>query len=259
LLTFPVADLLLPPPPRLATGSSTLPRRASLLTLGWLRRRRRFGNWRVHAGAREELGQSASSALSSLVAVRRVRPARWHSSLTRTLSVASIFFHSFAASVAQSSIVIKSPNSMLARHSWSQLNIAIDVFETASTGGAPVAMFVPRLKSLRENAYMSLENAQSVPMGLARAQVSDYLAEGTDANLSILVSFLSRTPLNDDLVLMLFAVGRARRLDSSANRRRKPATNPVPPRRRRQCSRPCSKAPLHLHQPHSTRLTPAPP
>lgn len=113
-------------------------------------------------------------------------------------SSTSIFFHAFAASVAQSSIVIKSPNSVLAPHAWAQLAIAIDVFETASTGGAPVSMFVPRLKSLRDTAFLSLQNAQSVPRGLATSQVSDFLAEGTDANLSILVSRL-------DSALRMFA------------------------------------------------------
>lgn len=99
----------------------------------------------------------------------------------------SIFFHSFAASVAQSSIVIKSPKSLLARHAWQQLNIAIDIFETAGAGGAPVSMFCPRLRALRDTALLSLQNAQGVPLGMNTAQVSDFLAEGTDANLSILV------------------------------------------------------------------------
>lgn len=99
-----------------------------------------------------------------------------------------ILFHSFSAAVAQSSILIKSPTSLLARHSWEQLNLAIDIFEVASTGGAPVSNYVPRLLSLRENAYLSLQNALSVPRGLERAQVSEHLAAGTDASLLVLVS-----------------------------------------------------------------------
>lgn len=98
------------------------------------------------------------------------------------------FFHAFAASVAQASIVIQSPHSALTRHAWGQLEMAIDVFETAAVGGAPVASLVPRLKVLRETAYASLLKAQSVPRGLASNQVSTYLDEKTDADLSILVS-----------------------------------------------------------------------
>ncbi|GAA5970294.1 hypothetical protein JCM21900_001034 [Sporobolomyces salmonicolor] len=97
-----------------------------------------------------------------------------------------IFFHAFAASVAQSSLVIKSPTSMLAPHAWSQLNQAVAIFETAGSSGAPVAMFVPRLQLLRQKAYLSLQNIISVPLGLGRGDVSDSLAEGTDVNLSIL-------------------------------------------------------------------------
>ncbi|SCV72214.1 BQ2448_4908 [Microbotryum intermedium] len=105
-------------------------------------------------------------------------------------------FH--ATACAQSSIVIQSPNSKLARHSWTQLMIAIDVFETAACGGAPVAMFVPRLHALRDAAFESLQAANSVPAGIPRTQVSDYLAKGkgTDAELSILgtTTRLNRRP-----------------------------------------------------------------
>ncbi|GAA5865743.1 hypothetical protein JCM8547_002763 [Rhodosporidiobolus lusitaniae] len=123
-----------------------------------------------------------------------------------------IFFHAFAASVAQSSLVIKSPRSMLAPHAWSQLNEAVSTFELAGSSGAPVAAFVPRLHLLREKAFMSLQNVISVPLaGLTGAgvgggaaggarggageshdspgnakDVGDSLAEGTDAGLSIL-------------------------------------------------------------------------
>lgn len=75
--------------------------------------------------------------------------------------------------------MIKSPHSVLTRHAWGQLELAIEIFETAATGGAPVSTFVPRLKALREKAYTSLVNAQSVPHGID---------DETDANLSILVS-----------------------------------------------------------------------
>ncbi|BGP40532.1 hypothetical protein JCM10449v2_004494 [Rhodotorula kratochvilovae] len=101
-----------------------------------------------------------------------------------------IYFHAFAASVAQSSLVIKSPRSMLAPHAWSQLNEAVAIFETAGATGAPVAAFVPRLRILRDKAYLSLQNVISVPLGLSAGQppadVADSLAEGTDASLFIL-------------------------------------------------------------------------
>lgn len=90
-----------------------------------------------------------------------------------------LYFHSFAASVAQASIVIKSPHSVLTKHAWGQLELAINIFEKAATGGAPMSTFVPRLKALRETAYTSLINAQTVPR-----EIDDE----TDANLSILVS-----------------------------------------------------------------------
>ncbi|GAA5820480.1 hypothetical protein JCM3770_005543 [Rhodotorula araucariae] len=100
-----------------------------------------------------------------------------------------IYFHAFAASVAQSSLVIKSPRSMLAPHAWSQLNEAVAIFEAAGASGAPVAAFVPRLRLLRDKAYLSLQNVISVPLGLSSqppADVADSLAEGTDASLFIL-------------------------------------------------------------------------
>lgn len=102
----------------------------------------------------------------------------------------SVYFHAFAASVAQASLVIKSPRSMLAPHSWSQLNEAVATFEVAGAGGAPVASFVPRLHVLREKAYLSLQNVISVPLGLGSGRptedVGDALAEGTDASRFIL-------------------------------------------------------------------------
>ncbi|SGY20619.1 BQ5605_C016g08107 [Microbotryum silenes-dioicae] len=114
------------------------------------------------------------------------------------LTASAEFSQAFAAACAQSSIVIQSPNSKLARHSWTQLMIAIDVFETAAGGGAPVAMFVPRLHALRDAAFESLQAAHSVPAGIPRTQVSDYLAKGkgTDAELSILgtTTRLNRKP-----------------------------------------------------------------
>ncbi|KAM0791581.1 hypothetical protein ACM66B_006025 [Microbotryomycetes sp. NB124-2] len=97
-----------------------------------------------------------------------------------------IFFHSFAASVAQSSIVIKSPKSALARHAWTQLELALDVFEQAGKGGAPPSAFVPRLKALRDTALASLQAAQTVPTGIVSGQVLEFLMKETDASLSIL-------------------------------------------------------------------------
>ncbi|KPV75000.1 uncharacterized protein RHOBADRAFT_53911 [Rhodotorula graminis WP1] len=101
-----------------------------------------------------------------------------------------IFFHTYACSVAQASLVIKSPRSMLAPHAWSQLNEAVAIFESAGAGGAPVASFVPRLHVLREKAYLSLQNVISVPLGLGAGRpgedMGDALAEGTDASRFIL-------------------------------------------------------------------------
>lgn len=98
-----------------------------------------------------------------------------------------IYFHAFAASVAQSSLVIKSPRSTLAPHAWSQLNDAVRIFEEAGSGGAPVAAYVPRLHVLREKAYLSLQNAMSVPTGLdTSSALADELAAGTDVSLSVL-------------------------------------------------------------------------
>ncbi|GAA6041112.1 hypothetical protein JCM8097_004118 [Rhodosporidiobolus ruineniae] len=91
-----------------------------------------------------------------------------------------IFFHAFAASVAQSSLVIKSPSSMLAPHAWSQLNEAVSIFEHAGASGAPVAAFVPRLKVLREKAFGSLQAAIAVPLGLALGGTTGGAAGGRD-------------------------------------------------------------------------------
>ncbi|KAL8290374.1 hypothetical protein RQP46_002632 [Phenoliferia psychrophenolica] len=109
-----------------------------------------------------------------------VNPRWWH-----------IFFHAFAASVAQSSLVIKSPGSMLARHAWGQLNLAVEIFESASVGGAPVSMFVPRLRTLRDTCYTSLQASLSIPSTLGAPSLSSVLdvrteTTGTDADLSVL-------------------------------------------------------------------------
>lgn len=81
---------------------------------------------------------------------------------------------------------------MLARHAWGQLNQAVEVFELASVGGAPVSMFVPRLRTLRQTAYTSLQTSLSIPTTLGAPSLSskvstpETLAEGTDADLSVL-------------------------------------------------------------------------
>ncbi|KAK4700144.1 hypothetical protein P7C70_g6107, partial [Phenoliferia sp. Uapishka_3] len=74
-----------------------------------------------------------------------------------------IFFHAFAVSVSVSSLVVKCPTSILARHAWDQLNIAVEIFEIASRGGAPVAMLLPRVEMLREQAYASLQSSMGIP------------------------------------------------------------------------------------------------
>ncbi|KAK4702072.1 hypothetical protein P7C70_g4153, partial [Phenoliferia sp. Uapishka_3] len=107
-----------------------------------------------------------------------VNPRWWH-----------IFFHAFAASVAQSSLVIRSPGSMLARHAWGQLNLAVEIFVAASIHGAPVASFVPRLRTLRDTAYTSLQSSLSIPpsMGAPASSAPSPAAPGNDdAELSIL-------------------------------------------------------------------------
>ncbi|GAA5967730.1 hypothetical protein JCM11641_005747 [Rhodosporidiobolus odoratus] len=112
-------------------------------------------------------------------------------SWTRLHPVASrwwhIYFHSVSASVAQASLVIKSPKSVLAPHAWRQLNEACEVFEVAGAEGAPVAAFVPRLRTLREKAYVSLTNTISVPLGLGvPSPISTTEEDAADASLSIL-------------------------------------------------------------------------
>ena len=47
-------------------------------------------------------------------------------------------------------------------------------------------MFIPRLKTLREKAYMSLQNSISIPHGVGREDWSEALLEGTDVSRSIL-------------------------------------------------------------------------
>lgn len=113
-----------------------------------------------------------------------------------------------AAEVAQSSIVIKAPGSLLARHAWGQrtspnitnprvpsltltfpVNLAIEIFETASVGGAPCSMFVPRLQTLRNNAFIAIQTSTTVPHDLRHKDMSEFLeflAEGTDASASML-------------------------------------------------------------------------
>ncbi|GAA5979676.1 hypothetical protein JCM5350_003808 [Sporobolomyces pararoseus] len=89
-----------------------------------------------------------------------------------------IYFHAFAAAVSQASLVIKSPSSLLAPHSWTQLKEAVSIFEIAGASGAPCSMYTPRLKVLQEKAYTSLQNLLSVPFGLGDGGLSDALLEG---------------------------------------------------------------------------------
>lgn len=108
-----------------------------------------------------------------------------------------IFFHAFTASVAQSALVVTSPKSMLAQHAWGQLNIAVEIFEEASVGGAPVAMLFPRVQALRDNAFASLQAAETIPMGIGDSRPSpDAQGVVSDENLSILgpATRLSRRP-----------------------------------------------------------------
>ncbi|GAA5870765.1 hypothetical protein JCM3774_001672 [Rhodotorula dairenensis] len=134
-----------------------------------------------------------------------------------------IYFHAFAASVAQSSLVIKSPRSTLAPHAWSQLNEAVRIFDAAGSGGAPVAAFVPRLRLLLEKAYLSLQNVISIPRGPAdlegdAADLAEQLAEGTDVSLSILAppTRLARTSRRRSNISSMSPAGGSSKSPSSA-------------------------------------------
>ncbi|GAA6024586.1 hypothetical protein JCM11491_000290 [Sporobolomyces phaffii] len=89
-----------------------------------------------------------------------------------------IYFHAFAAAVSQASLVIKCPSSLLAPHSWTQLQQAVAVFEEAGSTGAPCSLYIPRLKVLQEKAFVSLQNLLSIPLGLGDRGMSDALVEG---------------------------------------------------------------------------------
>ncbi|GAA5857840.1 hypothetical protein JCM1840_000932 [Sporobolomyces johnsonii] len=74
-----------------------------------------------------------------------------------------MFFHLFVAGVAQSSLLIKAPTSILVSHVWQQLNETCSLFEAAAQNGAPVAMLVPRIHALRRKALDSLQQSRRVP------------------------------------------------------------------------------------------------
>lgn len=80
--------------------------------------------------------------------------------------------------MSQATLVIKSPSSLLAPHSWTQLKEAVTVFEIAGSTGAPCSQYIPRLKLLQEKAYVSLQNLLSVPLGLGSHASSESLVEG---------------------------------------------------------------------------------
>ncbi|GAA5939390.1 uncharacterized protein JCM15063_004508 [Sporobolomyces koalae] len=98
-----------------------------------------------------------------------------------------IFFHAFAASVGQASLCIKAPRSVLAPFAWGQLREAVSIFETAGATGAPCSLYVPRLKTLQEKAYISLQSLLTVPSNLGfDGNLSEILSAGTDVDRSIL-------------------------------------------------------------------------
>ena len=113
------------------------------------------------------------------------------SSALCVLRLSSIYFHAFAAAVSQASLVIKSPSSLLAPHSWTQLKEAVSIFEIAGASGAPCSMYTPRLKVLQEKAYTSLQNLLSVPFGLGDGGLSDALLEGEIARSILYVIYYS--------------------------------------------------------------------
>ena len=98
---------------------------------------------------------------------------RWWSVSTPRLSLGArltllcfgrhIFFHAFAVSVSMASLVVQCPTSILARHSWDQLHLAVEIFQSASRDGAPVAMLLPRVEALRDQALASIQSAMGLP------------------------------------------------------------------------------------------------
>ncbi|SGY55414.1 BQ5605_C006g04020 [Microbotryum silenes-dioicae] len=77
-----------------------------------------------------------------------------------------IYFHTFATTVVQSSLVVKCPRSKLVQHALYQITAAIDIFETAAVTGAPVAMLLPRAKSLRTDALRAIQSTRRIPASM---------------------------------------------------------------------------------------------
>lgn len=187
LLTLCVPHSL-PPQACLRSRPHAVPGRAALVAVGRQRRSRLTRDERVHARHCPELGQPPPDREPQMVAhfLPRVRRKRGSSDWKSTLNDA----HADARplQVAQSSLVIKSPGSMLARHAWGQLNLAVEIFESASVGGAPVSMFVPRLRTLRDRSYTSLQASLSIPSSLGAPTLTGLVdprdeGPGTDADL----------------------------------------------------------------------------
>ncbi|BGP18249.1 hypothetical protein JCM10213v2_006307 [Rhodosporidiobolus nylandii] len=102
-----------------------------------------------------------------------------------------MFFHLFVTGVSQSSLIIRSPNSMLVPHAWNSLNEACTIFEKSAPKGAPGATLLPRIDSLRQKAYEAIAASRSVPAGLGSAPLeqsnstaADLLSLGTTTQLS---------------------------------------------------------------------------
>ncbi|SCZ94347.1 BZ3500_MvSof-1268-A1-R1_Chr12-2g03836 [Microbotryum saponariae] len=108
-----------------------------------------------------------------------------------------IYFHTFAATVVQSSLVVKCPRSKLVQHALDQITVAIDIFETAAVTGAPVAMLLPRAKSLRTDALRAIQSTRRITASMRASNGPGVVSTSKEpANLDILgaATQLSRKP-----------------------------------------------------------------
>lgn len=63
-----------------------------------------------------------------------------------------------------SSLVIVCPRSVLAGPAWEQINVAYDIFDAGSRGGAPLVTYLlPQVEKLRVRAYASLQASMGRP------------------------------------------------------------------------------------------------
>ncbi|GAA5822290.1 hypothetical protein JCM5353_001557 [Sporobolomyces roseus] len=98
----------------------------------------------------------------------------------------TIYYHMWTAAVAQASLLIKAPSSLMVPQVWEQLNEICNTFEIASETGAPVIALLPRVRSLRQKAYNVLQEAQTIPHPLSQPTLpaSRKVDFGTSTRLS---------------------------------------------------------------------------